>query len=139
MRPHAASFALALALAFALGFALGCNSHAEAPRQPASQPQCDYVNYHHDEAVNVQGPGRCTTDCDCDGMRSCRDGACTGDARPTGMDHCNDPGYRWNEAWNGGGTGLCANDCECDGTRACVSGHCQDGSAHVPTSSAITR
>lgn len=114
-----ASFALALA---------ACGSHAEAPHLAASQPECDFVNYHRNEALNVQGDGRCTTDCDCDGMRSCKDGACTGDARPiiTDPKQCDDPSYRWNEAWNGAGIGVCANDCECNSTRTCAAGHCQD-------------
>ena len=42
-----------------------------AGKLAATQPQCDFVNYHRDESVNVQGPGKCTTDCDCDGTRSC--------------------------------------------------------------------
>lgn len=118
---------------------LSCSSHPEAPRPPPLQPQCDFVNYHRDESMNVQGAGLCTTDCDCDGMRSCTAGACTGDARPVGVEHCNDPTYRWNEAWNGGGSGVCANDCECDSTRGCVNGHCQAGPAHKSGDSAFTR
>jgi hypothetical protein len=118
-----------------------CSSHADSPRLPAAQSQCDFVNYHRDETVNVQGSGRCTTDCDCDGMRSCKDGACAGEARPTITDpkQCNDPSYRWNEAWNGGGSGVCANDCECNGTRTCMSGHCQDGQSLKPGDSVLTR
>jgi hypothetical protein len=116
-----------------------CNAHPESPHVAASEPQCDFVNYHRDESMNAQGAGQCTTDCDCDGMRSCKDGACTGEARPNDFSHCNDPSYRWNEAWNGGGSGVCANDCECDGTRTCVSGHCQAGPAGKPGDSAITR
>jgi hypothetical protein len=99
---------------------------------PPTQPQCDYVNYHHDESKSVEGPGRCTTDCECDGQRTCLDHVCTGLARPTGMDQCHKPDYRWNEDWNGGGPGLCANDCECNGTRSCVFGHCQDKPAALP-------
>jgi hypothetical protein len=108
-----------------------CVPHAETSKLPPVQPQCDFVNYHHDESVNVQGPSRCTTDCDCDGLRSCTDGVCQGEARPTGLEDCRKPGYLWNEAWNGGGPGLCANDCECNGTRTCVGGHCQDSPAHA--------
>jgi hypothetical protein len=102
-------------------------THSDTAKLAPSQPQCNYVNYHRDETVNVQGPSRCTTDCDCDGMRSCTGGTCTGEARPTDNSHCNDPSYHWNEAWNGGGAGVCASDCECEGTRTCVSGHCGDG------------
>lgn len=93
---------------------------------PTAQPQCDFVNYHRDEAVNAQGPGKCATDCDCDGMRSCTDGTCAGQARPdpSNVAACNEPGYKWNEDWNGGAPGACANDCQCSGTRRCVSGHC---------------
>jgi hypothetical protein len=93
---------------------------------PTTQPQCDFVNYHHDESVNVQGPSKCTTDCDCDGMRSCTVGVCSGVARPdpANVAACNEPGYKWNEDWNGGSPGACANDCQCNGTRRCASGHC---------------
>jgi hypothetical protein len=102
-------------------------SHSEASKVPAAQPQCDFVNYHHAESINVQGAGQCATDCDCDGMRSCIGGACSGTARPviTNVSQCDDPNYHWNETWNGGGDGVCANDCECNGTRTCVNGHCQ--------------
>jgi len=108
------------------------DKHSETAKLPTAQPQCDFVNYHRDESVNVQGPGQCTTDCDCDGMRSCTAGSCGGTARPTitNVSQCDDPGYHWNEAWNGAGDGVCANDCECDGTRTCVSGHCQASAAH---------
>jgi hypothetical protein len=115
----------------ALVFVAGCgskDSHPANPNLPANQPQCNFVNYHRDEAINVQGAGKCTTDCDCDGMRSCTAGACTGTARPTitAVSQCDDPKYLWNEDWNGAGPGVCANDCECNGTRTCASGHCAD-------------
>jgi len=120
---------------------VACESgtHPQASSVPPNQPQCDYVNYHHDESVNLQGPGKCTTDCDCDGMRLCKTGACTGAARPEGTEHCNDASYRWNEAWNGGGSGNCANDCECDSTRTCVTGHCQSGPPPKPGDTTFTR
>ena len=43
--------------------------------------QCDFVNFHHDEAKNPKGPGKCASDCDCDGKRTCQAGACEGVAR----------------------------------------------------------
>ena len=117
----------------------GCKPVSETPQRVSpTQPQCDFVNYHHDESVNVQGPGRCTTDCDCDGMRSCSNGVCAGEARPIAGQHCNDPSYRWNEAWNGGGDGVCATDCECDRSRHCVNGHCANGAARAGDT-ALTR
>ena len=115
-----------------------CGSHSETSKLPSLQPQCDYVNYHHDESVNVQGPGQCTTDCDCDGVRSCTQGRCEGEARPKPGEHCDDPSYKWNEAWNGGGDGVCANDCECNGTRTCQGGHCT-ATPVSPAGAAITR
>jgi hypothetical protein len=117
-----------IAIIFTVGACSASDKTAANPKLATSQPQCDFVNYHRDETVNVQGAGKCTTDCDCDGMRSCTDGTCTGTARPTITDvkQCDDPSYHWNEAWNGGGDGVCANDCECNGTRTCASGHCQD-------------
>ena len=118
---------LTLALALALTACSSPGTHTETAKLPPLQPQCDFVNYHHDESVNVQGPGKCTTDCDCDGVRSCTDGACAGKARPdpTDLAACNSPDYKWNEAWNGGGAGTCANDCQCNSTRHCVGGQCQ--------------
>src|SRR5258708_7249767 len=76
-----------LALAISGVFA-GCSSpgkSAEGPSATGSSSaaeQCDYVNYHHDEAKNDGGAGHCATDCDCDGMRSCTSGTCQGTARP---------------------------------------------------------
>lgn len=119
----------ALIMIPALAACSSSETHSDTAKLAPSQPQCNFVNYHRDEAVNVQGPGRCTTDCDCDGMRSCTGGTCSGEARPTDNSHCNDPSYHWNEAWNGGGAGVCASDCECEGTRTCVSGHCADSTA----------
>ena len=130
---------LALAVLCSLASCSSPAPHGEPARLPPAQPQCDYVNYHRDESVNVQGPGKCTTDCDCDGMRSCIDATCTGTARPEPMDiaACERADYKWNEAWNGGGHGVCANDCECDGARQCAAGHCQAGPA--PTSGDTSR
>lgn len=104
---------------------------ASTPSTDAASPapadgDCNYVNYHHDEAKNEGGDGKCSTDCDCDGTRTCASGACTGVARPptTGPESCNSKDYRWNEAWSPGGAGKCASDCECDGLRTCTDGAC---------------
>jgi hypothetical protein len=88
--------------------------------------QCDFVNYHHDEAKNAKGAGKCASDCDCDGMRSCVSGACQGTARPDKLtpETCNRKEYHYRESWTPAGAGKCANDCECDGVRTCVSGQC---------------
>jgi hypothetical protein len=88
--------------------------------------QCDYVNYHHNEAKNKKGPGKCASDCDCDGMRSCVDGACSGKARPEKLtpETCNSKDYHYQEAWTPAGPGKCSTDCECDGLRTCASGQC---------------
>jgi len=88
--------------------------------------KCDYVNFHHNEAKNANGPGVCTTDCDCDGMRSCVSGKCSGTARPAKLNAttCNSKDYLYNEAWTKAGPGKCSGDCECDGLRTCVSGEC---------------
>jgi len=88
--------------------------------------QCDYVNFHHNEAKNAKGPGKCASDCDCDGMRSCVSGTCTGNARPAKLtaETCNSKDYHYQEAWTPAGPGKCAGDCECDGLRTCVSGEC---------------
>ena len=92
-----------------------------------------------DESINLQGPGRCATDCDCDGMRSCVDGACSGEARPVGVEHCRDASCRWNEEWNGGGAGVCASDCQCNGSRVCAAGRCQDARPPQPGDNAFTK
>lgn len=87
--------------------------------------QCNFYNYHRDESKSTGGPGHCSSDCDCDGMRTCGPNAsCQGDARPA-LPSCNDARYRWNEAWTPAGPGRCQGDCECDGLRTCVSGVCQ--------------
>jgi hypothetical protein len=101
-----------------------------SPAQDASQvagSSCNFINYHHDEAKNAAGPAKCSTDCDCDGMRTCASGTCQGTARPadTSASSCNNKEYRWNEAWNPAGAGRCASDCECDGLRTCTAGSCQ--------------
>src|SRR5450432_3408295 len=134
-------FPITFILAITLAACSGSGSRPATANLPPAQPQCDFVNYHRDESLNVQGPSKCTTDCDCDGTRSCTDGACTGTARPTITEtaQCDVPTYRWNEAWNGGGDGVCANDCECDGTRTCAAGHCSAPPGPKPGDSAVTR
>lgn len=94
--------------------------HADTKAEPGN---CDYYNYYHDESKNSAGAGKCATDCDCDGMRSCKSGACQGEARAK-VD-CNSTSRHWNEAWNTEGAGKCSSDCECDGQRTCQAGQCQ--------------
>jgi hypothetical protein len=102
---------------------IAASARGDAPKSPSSG--CNFYNYHRDESRNTGGPGRCSTDCDCDGMRSCGPNrSCQGDARPV-LASCNDVRYHWNEAWNAAGSGRCQGDCECDGMRTCVSGVCQ--------------
>lgn len=96
---------------------------AEHPDTKAAPGDCEYYNYYHNESKNSGGPGKCTDDCECDGMRSCTSGVCEGEARKK-VD-CNDPDRRWNEAWNPQGPGKCSDDCECSGRRTCQSGTCQ--------------
>jgi hypothetical protein len=93
------------------------------PDTKAEPGNCDYYNYYHNEARNTAGPSKCATDCDCDGMRSCKAGTCEGQPRP--LADCNSPDRRWNEAWNPQGAGKCSTDCECDGKRTCQAGTCQ--------------
>jgi hypothetical protein len=95
-------------------------SHPDTKAEPGN---CDFYNYYHDESRNSAGPAKCATDCDCDGMRSCKSGACQGEARA--QIDCNSPNRHWNEAWNPQGAGKCAADCECDGRRTCQAGTCQ--------------
>jgi hypothetical protein len=103
--------------------AIAASARGAAPNAAASQ--CNFYNYHHDESRNAGGSGHCSSDCDCDGMRSCGpNSSCEGDARPA-LPSCNDARYHWNEAWNPRGPSRCQGDCECDGLRTCVSGACQ--------------
>ena len=106
--------------------ATGDHPAAVADTPVPADGKCDFVNYHHDEAKNATGPSACASDCDCDGMRSCTSGACTGTARPATLTSatCNSKDYVYNEAWTPAGAGHCAGDCECDGLRTCVSGQC---------------
>jgi hypothetical protein len=98
---------------------------ARGNTENSGNADCNFYNYHHDEARNAGGSGHCSSDCDCDGMRACGpDRLCAGEARPS-LPSCNDARYRWNEAWNAGGPGRCQGDCECDGLRTCVSGVCR--------------
>jgi hypothetical protein len=107
-------------------FAMSGNAKPVKDTPVPADHRCDYVNFHHNEAKNAQGPGKCTTDCDCDGMRSCTSGTCSGMARPLKLTAatCNNKDYHYNEAWTPAGAGKCAGDCECDGLRTCVSGQC---------------
>jgi hypothetical protein len=93
--------------------------------------RCDFVNFYHDETKNAQGSGKCESDCDCDGTRSCVSGACTGTARPAKLnaETCNNKDYHYNEAWTSKGQiakgePKCSGDCECDGLRTCIAGKC---------------
>ena len=88
--------------------------------------QCNFVNYHHDEARNSKGPGKCGSDCDCDGMLTCEAGSCSGKARPEKLtpEVCNSKDYHYQESWTSAGAGKCSGDCECDGQRTCASGQC---------------
>jgi hypothetical protein len=95
---------------------------AQHPDTKAEPGNCGYYNYYHDESKSPAGPGVCSTDCDCDGMRACRAGVCGGDARPP-ID-CDNPNHHWNEAWNSQGPGRCSSDCDCDGRRTCNNGAC---------------
>ncbi len=83
----------------------------------------DYVNFYHNESKQA---GKCTTDCDCDGMRSCDAGKCTGTASPAKLnaETCNTKEYKYQEAWTKAGPGKCSGDCECDGLRTCTNGEC---------------
>lgn len=135
IRPqHAIASALLIGLA---AVAAACGPAQQPPAAPggagavADTPvpadgKCDFVNYRHDEARNPNGPGKCASDCDCDGMRSCTAGACQGKARPDTLtaETCNRKDYLYRESWTPAGAGKCAGDCECDGLRSCVSGQC---------------
>jgi hypothetical protein len=94
------------------------SQEAPHPDTKAVAGDCKYFNYYHDESKASAGPGACATDCDCDGMRSCKSGTCQGDPRPN-ID-CDSPNHRWNEAWDPLGDGKCPDDCWCDGRRTCV-------------------
>jgi hypothetical protein len=96
---------------------------ARHPDTKAEPGNCNFYNYYHDETRNSGGAGRCATDCDCDGMRSCASGTCQG--QPRARVDCDSPDYHWNEAWNPQGAGKCAGDCDCDGRRTCQAGVCQ--------------
>jgi hypothetical protein len=107
-------------------FVLSANAKPVKDTPVPADHQCNYVNFHHNEAKNAKGAGKCVSDCDCDGMRSCEAGACTGTARPEKLTAatCNNVEYHYQEAWTPAGAGKCSGDCECDGLRTCTSGQC---------------
>jgi len=111
--------------------AITANAKAVKDTPVPADHQCNFVNFHHNEAKNTKGAGKCETDCDCDGMRSCIEGSCSGKARPEKMNaaSCNSKDFHYQEAWTPAGAGKCSGDCECDGTRTCVSGTCMPGHA----------
>ncbi len=119
------SFAVSVAVLVGL-FAVSGQAAAIKDTPVPADHQCNYVNYHHNEAKNAQGPSKCTSDCDCDGMRSCEAGVCAGKARPVKLTAavCNSKDYHYQEAWTKAGAGHCSGDCECDGLRTCTSGQC---------------
>jgi len=112
-------------------FSVSANAKTYKDTPVPADNQCDFVNFHHNEAKNSKGAGKCESDCDCDGTRSCVDGSCSGTARPVKMnaETCNSKDYHYQEAWTMAGAkrpvaGKCTGDCECDGQRNCVSGEC---------------
>lgn len=124
-------FTTTITLAVPVAFVVACAASAGTPSSPSGSPadgphpdtmaepgNCNYFNYYHDESKNPAGASKCATDCDCDGMRSCKAGLCDGEPRPN-ID-CDSPKHRWNEAWNPQGPGKCSTDCDCDGRRTCV-------------------
>lgn len=118
---------ISIASAILLGLAaMTANANAVRDTPVPANGKCDYVNYYHNEAKNPKGPGKCASDCDCDGMRSCKSGKCTGTARPTKLtaEICNSKDYHYQEAWTKAGPGKCSSDCECDGVRTCTNGEC---------------
>lgn len=106
--------------------ALPANAKPVKDTPVPSDHNCDFVNFHHNEAKNAKGSGKCDSDCDCDGMRSCVAGKCAGLARPKKLnaETCNSKEYHYQEAWTAAGPGMCSGDCECDGLRTCTSGEC---------------
>jgi hypothetical protein len=46
-----------------------------------TQAVCNTREYLWNEAWNAGGPGRCASDCECDGLRTCLAGLCQGTAR----------------------------------------------------------
>jgi len=121
---------LQLALPAILGVAVARPTNTPVPEDG----QCNFVNYHHDEAKNPQDPSACASDCECDGMRSCVSGACTGTARPRKLtpQTCNSADYHYRESWTSAGPGTCSGDCECDGLRTCVAGQCTGVARDTP-------
>ena len=118
-------FSIVLAILFSIG-SITANAKSVKDTPLPADGKCDYVNYYHTEAKNKMGPGKCASDCDCDGMRSCVTGKCTGTPRPAKLNAvtCNSKDYLYQEAWTKAGPGKCSGDCECDGQRNCTNGEC---------------
>ena len=62
--------------------AMGCVVAKAACAREMLGPRSYNVDYHWNEAWNPQGAGKCANDCECDGLRNCVSGSCTGEARP---------------------------------------------------------
>lgn len=117
-----------------LGLAIMFSSFLAAPVSAAPGNCTKGLSYFHNEATNSQGANKCTTDCDCDGNRTCSSGGwCQGTSGHASANCTKSGNYYYNE---GPTQNRCGTNCDCDGMRTCSSaGYCQGNSAHPGTQS----
>lgn len=103
----------------------------------------DNPSYCHDESQNTRGSNQCSSNADCDGLRTCSGaGWCQGTNRDTSHTTCSNKNWLVNTDLTGNGVGGYAQaqtitDCEaeCNANAACVGWTFQGGGAcHLKTS-----
>eukprot|EP00798_Chlamydomonas_sp_ICE-L_P005645 gene5645-8970_t len=80
-----------------------------------AEPGKSSRDYEWEEQYSKEGAGKCTTDCSCDGHRTCQNGRCKGIARCPGSDKS--PAYVPISGFES--AGFCKDSCDCKGERVC--------------------
>lgn len=98
----------------------------------------DSASYCHDEAQNAKGPAQCSSNADCDGLRTCSGaGWCQGTNRPVTHTSCTNKNWLVNMDLTGNGLGgysnsktLTACEAECAKNASCK-GWTWNGACHL--------
>lgn len=84
---------------------------------------CTQTDYFWDESSNPLGPNLCSSDCECDGARTCPGGTCSGVARDTCANSTRD-GNETDIDCGGSDCGPCPDGFKCVDPVDCISGVC---------------